>query len=128
MNLVYADKDGNVYDHPEYLGIARSGDQLLEILEDELIPLPDGATLVSLPESEPIGLDPNTGEMVLFQDANPVGALLPQGFTRLLVPAYHKNDKNYKFPLFGYTAVVWKDNQFYVAAKQTDEHDKWNPA
>ncbi|HJV45264.1 MAG TPA: radical SAM protein [Bacillota bacterium] len=128
MNLVYADKDGNVFDHPEYLGIARSGDQFLEILEDELIPLPDGATLVSLPESRPIGLDPSTGEMVLFQDGNPVGALLPQGFTRLLVPAYHKNDKNYKFPLFGYTAVVWKDNQFYVAAKQTDEHDKWNPA
>ena len=128
MNLVYADKDGQVYDHPEYLGIARSGDQLLEILEEELIPLPEGATLVSLPESKPIGLDPKTGEMVLFNDGCPVGALLPQGFTRLLLPAYHKEDRNYKFPLFGYTAVVWKDNQFYVAAKQTDEHYKWNPA
>ncbi|MBP1934002.1 radical SAM protein [Ammoniphilus resinae] len=128
MNLVYADENGKVFDHPDYLAVARSGDQFLEILEEELIPLPDGATLVSLPHSKPIAIDPNTGEMVRFGDGSPVGALLPQGFTRLLLPAYVKTDKEYKFPLFGYTAVVWKDDQFFIAARQSDAHDKWNPA
>jgi pyruvate-formate lyase-activating enzyme len=127
MNLVYADENGQVFDHPYYLGLARSGEAFMEILEEELIPLPEGATLVSLPHSKPIGLDPETGDMVQFDDGSPVGALLPQGFTRLLLPAYHKEDKDYKFPLFGYTAVVWKDGQFYVAARQSDEHYKWNP-
>lgn len=127
MNLVYADEKGQVYDHPEYLAVARSGESFLEILEEELIPLPEGATLVSLPHSKPIGLDPDTGEMAALE-GSAVGALLPQGFTRLLLPGYLKTDQDYKFPLFGYTAVVWKDDQFYVAARQSDEHDKWNPA
>lgn len=127
MNLVYADEKGQVYDHPDYLAVARSGSDLLEILDEELIPLPEGATLVSLPNTQPVGMDPETGEMVLVEGSS-VGALLPQGFTRLLLPGYMKTDKDYKFPLFGYTAVVWKDNQFFVAARQSDEHDKWNPA
>lgn len=128
MNLVYADKQGNVYDHPYYVGLARSGDMIVEIMEDELIPLPDGATLVSLPFSKPIALDPETGEMqVVEDDVQAVGALLPQGYTRLNVPAYVKSDPNEKLPLFGYTAVVWKDDQFYVTAEQSDDPEKWDP-
>lgn len=126
MNLVYADEQGQVYDHPHYIAVARSGQNLMEILEDELIPLPEGATLVSLPHTRPVGMDPTTGEMALVEGSS-VGALLPQGFTRLLLPGYMKTDKEYKFPLFGYTAVVWKDDQFFVAARQSDEHYKWNP-
>lgn len=128
MNLVYADKQGNVYDHPYYVGLARSGDMIVEIMEDELIPLPDGATLVSLPFSKPIALDPETGEIqVVEDDVQAVGALLPQGYTRLNVPAYVKSDPNEKLPLFGYTAVVWKDDQFYVTAEQCDDPEKWDP-
>lgn len=127
MYLVYADQQGNVYDHPELLGLGRSGDLIMELLEDELIPLPDGATLVSLPDTRPIGFDPEEGRMVPLEGATAVGALLPQGFTRLSIPSYVKTDKEKKFPLFGYTAVVWKDGGFYVAATQSDDPEKWNP-
>ncbi|MCA0758291.1 radical SAM protein [Paenibacillus sp. N4] len=128
MNLVYADKQGNVYDHPDFIALARSGDMIVEIMEEELIPLPNGATLVSLPSTKPVGLDPDTGEMqVLPGDLQAVGALLPQGFTRLCLPGYVKADKNEKLPLFGYTAVVWKDGGFYVTAEQCDDPDKWDP-
>ncbi|MGN7309276.1 radical SAM protein, partial [Bacillus subtilis] len=44
MYLVYADEKGNVFDHPSLYGLARSGDMIVEIMEDELIPLPEGAT------------------------------------------------------------------------------------
>lgn len=64
MYLVYADEKGNVYDHPSLYGLARSGDMIVEILEDELIPLPEGATLVGLPNTRAIGMDPETGEMM----------------------------------------------------------------
>jgi pyruvate-formate lyase-activating enzyme len=128
MNLVYADADGNVFDHPTWIGLGRSGDMVVELMEDELIPLPEGATLVGLPHTRPIGLDPKKGSMaVLPGDVQAVGALLPQGFTRLNIPSYVKTNKDEKFPLFGYTAVVWKDGQFYVAAEATDDPERWNP-
>lgn len=128
MNLVYADEQGNVFDHPDFVALGRSGDMIVEIMEEELIPLPHGATLVSLPFTRPIGLNPDTGEMqVLPGDVQAVGALLPQGFTRLCLPSYVKADKNEKLPLFGYTAVVWKDGSFYVTAEQCDDPERWDP-
>lgn len=128
MFLVYADEHGNVFDHPELMGLARSADMIVEILEDELIPLPDGATLVSLPCTRPIGLDPESGEMVAMpENVNAVGALLPQGYTRLCIPSYVKTNKEEKLPLFAYSAVVWKDDAFYVTAYKTDDPERWNP-
>ncbi|MEK3884125.1 radical SAM protein [Paenibacillus sp. PL2-23] len=128
MNLVYADEHGNVFDHPDYIGLGRSGDMIVEIMEDELIPLPEGATLVSLPFTRPIGLDPDSGEMLALPGgAQAVGALLPQGYTRLCLPGYAKSDKKEKLPLFGYTAVVWKDGGFYVTAEQSDDPERWDP-
>src|ERR1700730_9648966 len=116
MNIVYADHSGKIYDDPEYMPLGRSADLLTDLLEDELIPLPEGATLVSLPGTSVIGVDRNTGETKRLPDSMcAVGALLPQGFTRLLLPAYVKHKDTEPFPLFGYTAVVWKDGQFYVA-------------
>lgn len=127
MNLVYADKDGKVYDHPAILALGRSGGDIVELMEDELIPLPEGATLVSLPGTRPIGMDPDSGEMFPLEDVHAVGALLPQGFTRLCLPGYVKADRSAVLPLFGYTAVVWKDGRFFVAAEQTDGSELWNP-
>jgi pyruvate-formate lyase-activating enzyme len=128
MNLVYADAQGNVYDHPAYGALGRSGDMITEILADELMPLPDGATLVSLPDTKPVALDLESDRMTPLGDSyQAVGALLPQGYTRLLLPAYVKTDKSSRLPLFGYTAVVWKDGRFYVAARQTDNPERWNP-
>jgi pyruvate-formate lyase-activating enzyme len=128
MHLVYADEQDNVFDHSELYGIARSGNDLVELLDEELIPLPAGATLVGLPYTRPIGMDPVSGKMKLLPgNYQAVGALLPQGFTRYYVPGYSKTDKTQKFPLFGYTAVVWKDDRFYVAAGQSDDPEPWNP-
>lgn len=128
MNLVYADREGRVYDHPGLIGLGRSADMVIELMEDELIPLPEGAALVGLPFTRPIGMDPDTGEMQPLEgDVQAVGALLPQGYTRLAVPGYVKTDKSSKLPLFGYTAVVWKDGQFHAAACRSDDPEPWNP-
>ncbi|MFS0724730.1 radical SAM protein [Paenibacillus sp. 1P07SE] len=128
MNLVYADKDGNVFDHPDWTALGRSGDMVVELMDDELIPLPEGATLVGLPYTRPVGINPATGEMELLPgEVQAVGALLPQGFTRLVIPGYVKTDKTQKLPLFGYSAVVWKDGGFYVAADPSDDPEPWNP-
>ncbi|MCF6094062.1 radical SAM protein [Microaerobacter geothermalis] len=127
MYLVYADEKGQVFDHPEWFGVGRDGDMVMEMLEEELIPLPKGATLVSLPCTRPLAMDPDTGEIVALEGGWAVGALLPQGYTRLLLPGYVKTNKEEKLPLFGYTAVVWKKDGFYVAARKSDNPDQWNP-
>ncbi|MBL0385405.1 radical SAM protein [Tumebacillus sp. ITR2] len=128
MHLVYADSKGQIYDHSDLLALGRNGEFLTDIYDEELIPLPDGATLVSLPGARALGVDPETGKTIAMpEEFSAVGALLPQGFTRLLLPAYAKKDESETWPLFGYTAVVWKDDNFYVAAESSDDPDKWNP-
>jgi pyruvate-formate lyase-activating enzyme len=128
MRLVYADKDGQIFDHPDLVPLGRNGEFLTDIYEEELIPLPEGATLVSLPDTRALGVDPRTGKTVAVPgEATAVGALLPQGFTRLLLPGYAKREGAGTLPLFGYTAVVWKDDGFYVAAEQSDDPERWNP-
>ncbi|HEU4963386.1 MAG TPA: radical SAM protein [Bacilli bacterium] len=128
MHLVYADKEGQIYDHPTLHAMGRDGEYLTDIYFEELIPLPEGATLVSLPNTRALGYDPeNDKTIALPTEYTAVGALLPQGFTRLLLPAYAKHDDAEPFPLFGYTAVVWKDDNFWVAADPSDDPDRWNP-
>lgn len=127
--LLYANERGQIIEHPSLEGLGRSGSDITEILSDELIPLPEGATLVSLPNTRPVGWDEHRQEMVRLDKGNAVGALLPQGFTRLLIPAYVKADVNQeeKLPMFGYTAVVIRDEQYWVAADATDDSSIWNP-
>ncbi|SDX86237.1 radical SAM protein [Paenibacillus sp. CF384] len=128
MNLVYADEHGNLFDHPDWTGLGRSGDMIVELMEDELIPLPEGATMVGLPHTRPIGIHNASGEMrPLPGNVQAVGALLPQGYTRLCIPGYMKSDKTQKLPLFGYSAVVWKEDGFYVTAQKSDDPERWNP-
>lgn len=127
MFLVYSDKKGRVFDHPDLFAVGRNGDMLTEILEEELIPLPEGATLVSLPDTVPVGMDPDTGKMVKLDGYTAVGALIPQGFTRFMLPGYVKENRESKLPLFGYTAVVWKDDAFWVTGRRSDDPHQWNP-
>ena len=56
-----------------------------------------------------------------------MGALLPQGYTRTLLPAFMNQEGADSLPLFGYSAVFAQDGELYVAAVPTDEDYKWNP-
>ncbi|MFC4769429.1 radical SAM protein [Effusibacillus consociatus] len=128
MHLVYADQNGRIFEEPELLPLGRTGDLLTDIYEEELIPFPEGATLVSLPGTRALGIDKSEKTVAVPDGATAVGALLPQGFTRLLLPGYAKREGADPLPLFGYTAVVWKEGKFFVAADPTDdEKERWNP-
>ncbi|NMA02742.1 MAG: radical SAM protein [Clostridia bacterium] len=126
FHFVYADNRGNAYDHPEYLALGRLGQNIVEPDPGEFISMPEGASLVLIPERTAIVAD-KTGSFQKYKGGLPVGALLPQGYTRTLLPAFVNDKKGAILPLFGYAAVAFKDNQFYVAAKSTDIDDKWNP-
>jgi len=164
INMVYTDEQGNLYDHPSLAACGRSGDQFLPLDSDQVIPIPEGASLVSLPERVAAGWDRRRGGLRFIEQSvtengrsriYPVGVLLPQGFTRFLLPGFKRPSNARRssavgsaangadvstsidagaittsvvpLPLYGYTAVGMRHGRLVVAALQTDEHHKWNP-
>ncbi|MHB8171138.1 MAG: radical SAM protein [Thermincolia bacterium] len=133
FSLVYADEQGCVFDYPTMGLVGRSGQVFVEPVAEEMIPLPAGATLTLVPNSVPLGLTPG-GEFSKLT-ANPaaegrvfaVGALLPQGYTRTLLPACLRPRDQGWLPLLGYAAVGFREGRFYVAAQATDDPYKWDP-
>ncbi len=131
---LYADDEGRLMDCPTVAMLGRSGSQWLEPEKQEMIPLPAGASLVSLPGYLPVGLD-EKGDIFLIEQIpgqptrgiNAVAALLPQGFTRTLLPAGVKQEGSKNLPVYGYAALGFHDEKVYVAAIKSDEHRKWHP-
>ncbi|MDW7673121.1 MAG: radical SAM protein [Bacillota bacterium] len=134
---LFSDINGKLYDAPGLGVVGRQGNSFVEPLEEEMIPLPEGATLTMIPERNPVAIDLEQDQFTAIK-TNPyinsdkpvfaVGALLPQGYTRTLLPAFTGGKGKRPVPLLGYTLCGMKDGQIYVAAKQTDDNRKWNPA
>lgn len=132
MQLLYADKQGRMYDHG-LKAVGRIGDRLVEVMDEDMLELPPGASLTLLPGSAPVGMDEQGTFKLLKQvpgcgdAALAVGALLPQGYTRTLLPGYQRRTGQI-LPLLGYAAVAWREGRVYVAAVRTDDPDRWDPA
>lgn len=134
LKTLFARPDGSLIDFPGLEFAARNGNEIIIPEEAELIPLPQGATLCMMTEHAPIGRDAESGELYAMTE-NPykkkpepicaVAALLPQGYTRTLLPAAVIEGRT--LPLLGYSAVCMKGEDFYVAAVQSDEQRKWKP-
>ena len=126
--LVFADKKGNILDFPDIdMAGASNSDYLAPALSD-LIPLPEGSEIFTLPDRLPVGWDSAADEAVLLQE-NPyqsgetvqaVAAFMAPAHTAILGCAYQSNENPQTLPLFAYTAVGWHDGQFWVAGFRSD--------
>ncbi|MGI5892503.1 MAG: radical SAM protein [Bacillota bacterium] len=133
-NMIFAQSDGQWFDFPGLELAAMSGNMMLRAGRKEMITLPEGATLTMMPMAKPWGFDRQTGQFKALE-YNPyekkdqpvwaMAALLPQGFTRTLLPAALPSAN--PLPLLGYTAVGIEKNRLVVAAVQTDAHEDWHP-
>lgn len=130
---LYANEQNDLLDHPGVGMLGRTGASWVEPSDEEMIPLPQGASLITVPHYIPVGMD---GERLTYFEYDPSGqgqkayavaALLPQGFTRTLLPACVSSSSLGELPLLGYAAVGFKHGKIYTAAVQTDEHRKWHP-
>jgi len=122
--LLVANSDGEIIDCPEYAMAAIAGNE--PIFPKNLIPLPEGSTLYTLPGRYPIGFDEKTGEEIVLKDyldepVQAVAAFVAPAYTQLMRPAFEKTSKAPLLPLFCYTAVGWKDDKFWVPAVRIDE-------
>ena len=126
ITAVYADRRGNICEAEGVRGMGRIGSSNLPLRSDDLIPLPESADLMFMPDHLAAGQGADGTEKRIVGTA--VAAILPQGYTRTHLPAFDRMEGAAPLPLYGYTAVVSHHGQLCVAAVYTDENEKWDPA
>ena len=135
---VVADQQGEVFEHPGLLLAGMNGTESVRPAADEMIPMPEGSRLFTIPETPPVGFDARTGKKIVAEHLpkewgggriQAVSAFLTPGYTRTLLPAADYQSKKQTLPLWSYTAVGWcvDEERFYVAASQVDRNMQWQP-
>ncbi|MRR57455.1 MAG: radical SAM protein [Deltaproteobacteria bacterium] len=136
--LLYADAAGNIYDHPELHMAGMNGPEAVLPEDVELIPLPEGSRIFTVPDTPPIAWDANSSRFVTVDSVREgrrrvpiqaVSAFMAPGYVRTLLPACDYSRKKVHLPLWSYTAVGWDEEMehFVVAASRVDTNDNWNP-
>ena len=134
--LVLSDPAGNIFDHPSLKLSGRSGDRFLLPPSSELVPLPKGSQLFTLPGRIPIGWDEERRVFIPSRKVElegrkieciAVAAFLPPGFIRTLLSATQLKLKAPTLPLWAYSAVGWKDGKFWATGLFIDSNPHWDP-
>ena len=139
FRLLFADEGGVVYDHPRLLAAARSGGTLVRP-KGRPVALPPGGSLCVLPGRHPVGIDPDTGDQVVLREVKvgrrtlvpvAVGATLPPGYTRTLLPAAARRALGTVgppvLPQWAYTAAALGPAGPVAWALHTDRRRHWDP-
>ncbi|HXX35782.1 MAG TPA: radical SAM protein, partial [Thermodesulfobacteriota bacterium] len=135
-HLVFSDPEGKIFDHPRLKLAGRSGDRTDLPHPSELVPLPVGSQLFTMPGRIPVGWDREEGAFVTAEKVslggkaircNAVAAFLPPGYVRSLLPATQVTSKATSLPLWAYSSVGWKDGQFWATGLMIDPNPHWNP-
>ncbi len=134
--LVLSDPEGKIFDHPSLKLSGRSGDRFLLPPPSELVPLPKGSQLFSLPGRIPIGWNEEKRSFVPLREARSgkteteftaVAAFLPPGYIRTLLPATQRGPRAPILPLWAYSAVGWREGRFWATGLQIDPNPHWHP-
>lgn len=118
--LVYADQEGNIQEHDRLLAAGRIGQRHVALKAEDFIELPYGSELFFLPGRHPYGVDPDTGNLVLLDDALVVSVFIAPAHTQTYLASYEKPGPAPILPLYAYTAVGWLDDKFYAACTRID--------
>ncbi len=125
--LLYARPDGTLLEHPTLRPAGQSFQTATPLTA--LRPLPPGSTLCQMPGCTAQGYDARGVKRTLRPGQDlAVGALLPTGYARLLLPAYQKRAGTEALPLFGYAAVAAVGEEVHAAYIPIDAPGTWNPA
>jgi pyruvate-formate lyase-activating enzyme len=119
--MVFADKDGNIFEDTRYEAVGRSGYNVYPLAPEDFIELPFGSDLFTLPGRRPYGLDVATGEFEVLEEVQAVAALNAPAYTQLYMAAFGTDEENAPtLPLYCYTTVGWLDDKFYTTAVRID--------
>ncbi|WP_419786927.1 radical SAM protein [Pseudodesulfovibrio sp.] len=119
-HMLFADKNGEIFDHPDLLLMCRRGDEFGLPRPDEIIPLPEESEFFMLPGRHAMGYDPSTGQADVMEELA-VAAFACPGNTVTGIAAYESDDDAPVLPLLSYAAIGYAEGRFWVCAKQVDE-------
>jgi pyruvate-formate lyase-activating enzyme len=121
MYLLYSDGKGNIFEDESLYVVGRTGWEAVPVPNEDWILLPDGGSLYELPDRRGIGIDVKTGEMRLCEKGWAVAAFIPPAHTGFFMAAFESAPDADTLPLFCYTAVGWRNNEFYVPAIRIEQ-------
>ncbi|NLC70489.1 MAG: radical SAM protein [Desulfuromonadaceae bacterium] len=135
---VAADPRGEVFEHPDLLLAGMNGCRVRPPRPDEMIPLPEGSRLFTLPGMAVQGFDRRSGQLKTVDslpkrwgggEIEAVAAFLAPAYMRTLLPAADFSLSGGHLPLWAYTAVGWclEEQRFYAAAVRVDKSSQWDP-
>ena len=133
--LVYADQEGQIFDHPELAMAGAAAGRWEPVEENQCIPLPEGSELFLLPKRLPVGLSAPGKFEVLEQDpqnygrpVTAVAAFMAPAHTATLSAAYKTLPQATNLPLFAYTAVGFSRGRFVVSGLRVDPSPRQDAA
>ncbi|MBM4340526.1 MAG: radical SAM protein [Deltaproteobacteria bacterium] len=133
-SLIFSDSTGKIFDHSDLKIAGRSGDRILLPDPSELVPLPRGSQLFSLPGRIPLGWEGESFKPLKKirigkkeVSCTGVAAFLPPGYVRTLLPATQMSAEARILPLWAYSSVGWKDGKFWATGVVVDPNPHWNP-
>ena len=126
--LVIADEAGKIREFPHLAMAGMANGHYFQPELEDLIPLPEGSELFSLPDRIPVGTDIETGEPLLLtedpdfpeQKVQAVAAFMAPAHTTVHTAAYQTEENGVLLPLFAYSAVGWYKDSFWVAGFRSD--------
>ncbi len=132
--LAYADSKGNVWDYPGIEPAFRTGNRIVRVDPDDLIPLPYGSYLFSLPGRYPSLYNSKNNDFRHMtvspegDDITAASAFLASAYLRTYLPAFIRKDDAPVLPLWAYAGVAVIDGEFYVPAMRIDDDPRSDPA
>jgi len=135
-SMLYADPEGRIYDHPYYRMVGFSGASPVLLDHEDLLQMPEFSKLFFIPDCPPIGLDPSSGECKTVSEVeiegvmtacSAVAAFLEPGLVRSHLPAVDYRSKSYTLPMWGYTAVGFKEEGYWAGGFRIEYNHRWDP-
>jgi len=132
VRLLVSDAEGRIYDHPSLVLCGVRGGDAAPVPMDELIPLPEGSDLFTLPGRRPVGLDPQTGQVTTltsWMDGEPqaVATFLAPAHTSCHHAAWETMPDAPTLPTYAYTAVGMADDRYWASAVRVDPDPRQDP-
>ena len=117
-----------MYDHPHLVMVGDAGRGPECIGPEELVPVPPGSDFYTLPGRQPVGMDPDTGEIVVMEGPyTAVSVFLAPAWLRLRHPIYQRQDDAPILPLYAYSAIGFSGDSFCTAAVRVDPEGRQDP-
>lgn len=130
--MVFADDEGKIYDHPDLEMCGMAGSMARPVMEEDLIPLPEGSDVFTLPGRSPLGMNPETGEILVVEELDGmsihgVAAFMAPAYTQSQRAAFETREGAPTLPIYAYTAIGYRDGQFWVTGNRVDEDQRQDP-